>query len=319
MLIYLPIADVAVNVWAILFLGGAVGLISGLFGVGGGFLLTPLLIMSGIPPAVAVATQAPQVVAAAVSGALAYGARSLIDFRMGLVLLLSGLLGSRVGVEIFGELQRIGQVEFTVTALYVVLLTSIGGLMAWESYAALRSPRPAGGEIRRAPPKLFRRLPFQMTFRAAGQTYSVIPPICIGFSVGALGAIMGVGGGFIMVPAMIYLLGMTTSMSIGTSLFQIMIVMAGTTLFHATETGSVDAVLAVTLLLGSVVGAQIGALLAHVLRAASLRFLLALLVLGVAVALALNLFLKPSSVFSLSAATSALGGASGAGPWGLIA
>ncbi|MEL6979959.1 MAG: TIGR02186 family protein, partial [Pseudomonadota bacterium] len=298
-----PVADVSVSLWLILSLGGGVGLISGLFGVGGGFLLTPLLIMSGIAPAVAVATQAPQIVASAFSGVLAYGARSSVDYRMGALLLSSGLIGSWLGVQIFEQLQALGQVEFVVTALYVALLGFVGALMARESIKALGQPAHPEGERRRPLPAAFEALPWKMTFPRSQLTVSVIPPLVIGFCIGVLGAIMGVGGGFVMVPAMIYLLGFTTTLAIGTSLFQITLLMAGTTVFHASATGAVDALLAFTLLAGGVIGAQLGAIIGGRLRAAALRFLLAILVLGVGVVLALNLVLTPEEPFSVERAS----------------
>ncbi|RED11828.1 sulfite exporter TauE/SafE family protein [Pontivivens insulae] len=300
MQLYLPIAEVSVNMFLLLGLGGGVGVLSGLFGVGGGFLLTPLLIFIGIPPAVAVATQAPQIAGLSLSGTLAHLRRRTVDLRMGTVLLSGGLVGSATGVWVFRLLTELGQVDLLVSLAYVIFLGVVGGLMFWESVGALR--RSKGGTVVVKPRKRHgwvHGLPLKMRFRASHLYISAIPPFVIGLLVGVLSAIMGVGGGFIIVPAMIYILGMPTAVVIGTSLFQIIFVTGFTTLLHATQTYSVDAVLALLLLVGGVVGAQIGAQIAVKLRAEQLRILLAAMVLLVCAKLGYDLIVEPSELYSL--------------------
>ena len=299
MQIYLPIAEVAVNAFTLIGLGGIVGLMSGMFGVGGGFLITPLLFFIGIPPAIAVATGANQVVASSVSGVLGHVKRRTVDFRMGTVLLIGGLIGSALGVAVFNLLQRLGQIELVVQISYVVMLGFVGSTMLIESLRALRRTRRGGRTTRRAHGWIH-ALPFKMKFRTSGLYLSVIPPLVVGLLVGVLSAMMGVGGGFIMVPAMIYLLGMPTKVVIGTSLFQITFVTAFTTLMHAISYNTVDIMLAVLLIVGGVTGAQIGTYLGARLRAEQLRILLALVVLAVCVKLAMDLFLTPDDLYSLS-------------------
>ena len=299
MQIYLPIAEVAVNAFTLIGLGGIVGLMSGMFGVGGGFLITPLLFFIGIPPAIAVATGANQVVASSVSGVLGHVKRRTVDFRMGTVLLIGGLIGSALGVAVFNLLQRLGQIELVVQISYVVMLGVVGSMMLIESLRALRRTRRGGRTTRRAHGWIH-SLPFKMKFRTSGLYLSVIPPLVVGLLVGVLSAMMGVGGGFIMVPAMIYLLGMPTKVVIGTSLFQITFVTAFTTLMHAISYNTVDIMLAVLLIVGGVTGAQIGTYLGARLRAEQLRILLALVVLAVCVKLAMDLFLTPDDLYSLS-------------------
>ncbi|MFP1643916.1 sulfite exporter TauE/SafE family protein [Pontitalea aquivivens] len=301
MQIYLPIAEVAVNAFTVLGLGGIVGLLSGLFGVGGGFLITPLLFFIGIPPMVAVATGANQVVASSVSGVLAQFKRKAVDVPMGLVLLVGGLLGSALGVWVFNILARLGQIDLAVQLAYVLLLGSIGVLMLQESLRAMNRARKATKPVKRHQHIWVHRLPFKVKFRASGLYISVIPPILVGLVVGVLAAIMGVGGGFIMVPAMIYLLGMPTKVVIGTSLFQIIFTAAFTTLLHAVTNQSVDVMLALVLIIGGVVGAQIGSRMGARLKAEQLRILLALLVLAVAGKIALDLLLRPAELYSLTA------------------
>lgn len=302
MQIFLPIAEVSVNAFTLVALGGIVGLMSGLFGVGGGFLITPLLFFIGIPPAIAVATGANQVVASSFSGVLAHLRRKTVDIRMGLVLLAGGIAGSALGVGVFNLLQRVGQVELVVQLSYVVFLGLIGLTMLRESLGALIASRSAAPPRRRLHEHSWvHRLPWKMKFRASGLYISVIPPLLVGLAVGVLAAVMGVGGGFIMVPAMIYLLGMPTKVVIGTSLFQIAAVSAFTTLMHAVSSNTVDIMLAVLLIVGGVVGAQIGTHWGARLRAEQLRVLLALLVLAVCGRLALDLVLRPDDVFSLAA------------------
>ncbi|MEO1108661.1 MAG: sulfite exporter TauE/SafE family protein [Pseudomonadota bacterium] len=302
MQIYLPIAEVSVNAFLLLGLGGMVGILSGMFGVGGGFLMTPLLFFIGIPPAVAVATEANQIVASSFSGVLAHLRRKTVDLKMGTVLLVGGLIGAAVGVVIFNYLKSLGQVDLLVTLCYVVFLGVIGSLMFVESLRALRRVKKGtGGPAKRRQRGWVHSLPLKMRFRTSGLYISVIPPVVVGLCVGILSAIMGVGGGFIMVPAMIYLLGMPTKVVVGTSLFQIIFVTAFTTMLHATTNYTVDIVLAVLLLVGGVIGAQIGTVIGARMPAEQLRVLLAALVLVVCGKLALDLLLEPSELYSLGA------------------
>ena len=302
MQIFLPIAEVSVNGFLVFGLGGLVGVLSGMFGVGGGFLMTPLLFFIGIPPAVAVATEANQIVASSFSGVLAHLRRKTVDLRMGTVLLIGGLAGAAVGVVIFNYLKSLGQVDLLVRLCYVVFLGVIGGLMFVESLRAIRNTSASGGaRPKRRKHRAIHKLPFKMRFHVSGLYISVIPPLLVGVLVGILAAIMGVGGGFIMVPAMIYLLGMPTKVVVGTSLFQIIFVTGFTTLLHATTNYTVDIVLAVLLLVGGVIGAQIGAQIGVKLKAEQLRILLAIMVLAVCGKLALDLLLTPAEIYSLGA------------------
>lgn len=300
MQIYLPIAEVSVNLWLLLGLGGIVGFLSGMFGVGGGFLITPLLFFVGVPPAVAVATGANQVVASSVSGVLAHLKRRTVDLRMGMVLLVSGLAGSWAGIWVFNLLERIGQIDLVVQLTYVLFLGLIGLLMLQEGIRALRRASREPGKITRHQHLWVHRWPLKMKFRTSGLYISAIPVAAVGFFVGVLAAIMGVGGGFVMVPAMIYLLGMPTKVVIGTSLFQIIFVTAFTTFMHAWTNQSVDLLLAVILIVGGVIGAQLGAQVGARLKAEQMRILLALLVLAVCGKLALDLFLRPDDLYSLA-------------------
>lgn len=302
MTIYLPIAEIAVNAWLLLALGGGVGVLSGMFGVGGGFLMTPLLFFIGIPPAVAVATEANQIVASSFSGVLAHLRRRTVDLRMGTVLLVGGLAGAALGVQVFNVLKAQGQVDLLVQLCYVVFLGIIGALMFAESLRALTRSRAGGPPARRRRRGVVDALPFKMRFRTSGLYISVIPPLLVGLAVGVLAAIMGVGGGFIMVPAMIYLLGMPTKVVIGTSLFQIIFVTAFTTMLHAVTNQTVDVVLAVLLLVGGVIGAQVGTRLGTRLRAEQLRILLSGIVLLVCGKLAYDLLATPSELYSIGAA-----------------
>lgn len=300
MQIYLPIAEVSVNAFLLLGLGGLVGILSGMFGVGGGFLMTPLLFFIGIPPAVAVATEANQIVASSFSGVLAHLRRRTVDLKMGTVLLIGGLVGAALGVLLFNYLKSLGQVDLLVKLCYVVFLGVIGALMFVESVNAIRRQK------RNAPRKRKKHnwihgLPFKMRFRVSGLYISVIPPLVVGLFVGVLAAIMGVGGGFIMVPAMIYLLGVPTKVVVGTSLFQIIFVTGFTTLLHATTNYTVDMALAVLLLVGGVIGAQIGTRIGTRLKAEQLRILLAMMVLVVCGKLAFDLLLQPSELYSIGA------------------
>ena len=306
MQLYLPIADVSVNALVLLGLGGLVGLLSGMFGVGGGFLITPLLFFVGIPPAVAVATSANQIVASSISGVLAHFRRGTVDLKMGTVLLIGGLIGSGIGIFIFNYLKALGQVDLLVRLCYVVFLGIVGGLMFVESLRALRRSRAQrqGGVVtptkRNTHKGWIHALPFKMRFRKSGLYLSVIPPLVAGIAVGVLSAVMGVGGGFIMVPAMIYLLGMPTKVVVGTSLYQIIFVTAFTTLLHATTNQTVDLMLALVLIVGGVIGAQFGTSIGARLRAEQLRVLLALLVIVVCGKLALDLVLPPSDVYNVT-------------------
>ncbi len=300
MQIYLPIAEVSVNAFLLFGLGGIVGILSGMFGVGGGFLMTPLLFFIGIPPAVAVATEANQIVASSFSGVLAHFRRKTVDLRMGLVLLAGGLVGAFFGIQLFNYLKSLGQVDLLVKLSYVLFLSIVGSLMFVESLRAIvHSQKTGGAAPKRKKHTWIHALPFKMKFRTSGLYISVIPPLLVGVAVGILAAIMGVGGGFIMVPAMIYLLGMPTKVVVGTSLFQIIFVTAFTTLAHATTNYTVDMALAVLLLVGGVVGAQIGARIGLKLKAEQLRILLAIMVLAVVAKIGLDLLLEPSELFSL--------------------
>ncbi len=298
MQVYLPIAEISVNILLLFGLGALVGILSGMFGVGGGFLITPLLFFMGIPPAVAVATGANQIVASSVSGVLAHLKRRTVDLRMGTVLLSGGIVGAAVGIWVFNLLKGMGQVDLLVRLCYVVFLGIIGGLMFFESLAALRRSR-RGGPPRRKHHGWVHGLPFKVRFRTSGLYISAIPPALVGLCVGVLSAIMGVGGGFIMVPAMIYLLGMPTKVVVGTSLFQIIFVTAFTTMAHAITSQTVDILLALVLLIGGVIGVQIGTALGMRLKAEQLRIALAALVLLVCGKLALDLFLTPADLFEL--------------------
>jgi uncharacterized membrane protein YfcA len=299
--IYLPIAEMSVHWLLILGLGGAIGFLSGLLGVGGGFLLTPLLIFSGIPSSIAVATTASHITASSMSGALAQWRKRAIDVKMAAVMTLGGVAGTGVGVWLFGVLRRGGQMDVVVSASYVVLLGAIGALMLRESLSTLQKSR-SGMTASRMPGQhlWIHGLPFKERFPASRLYISVIPPLTIGFAVGALSAILGVGGGFIVVPAMIYLLRMPTNIVMGTSLVQIIFVTAVTTVLQSINNHAVDAVLALVLILGGVVGAQLGVRAAAKLRGEQLRLLLALMVLAVAARLLFGLVARPQDLYSVS-------------------
>jgi uncharacterized membrane protein YfcA len=301
MQIYLPIAEMSLDVFLLLGLGGAIGFLSGMFGVGGGFLLTPMLIFIGVPPAVAVATQANQVVASSVSGVLAHWSRGNVDFRMGLVLLGGGILGSTAGVFIFGVLKSIGQIDLVIALAYVVLLGVIGATMLLEAARAILRRRGPKAPARKLHQHTWvHGLPFKMRFRKSRLYISALLPIAVGFLVGVLAALLGVGGAFLMVPAMIYLLGMPTTVVVGTSLFQIIFVAANVTLLQAVQNQTIDAVLAIVLVLGGVIGAQIGGRLGGKLKGDQLRILLALLVFAVAIGLAYELVSTPDELYSIA-------------------
>ncbi|MCC5981167.1 MAG: sulfite exporter TauE/SafE family protein [Oceanicaulis sp.] len=302
--IYLPIAEVSVNLFLVLGLGLGVGFLSGMFGVGGGFLMTPILIFIGIPPPVAVATQTNQIVASSASGALAHFRRKSLDLKMGLYLLAGGVFGSFAGVQLFAFLQATGQINLVISLCYVGFLGIIGGLMLVESLSALWRRYRLGKAGMPARPRRRKRglidaLPFKIRFPVSGLYISLIPVIVIGAMVGVLAALMGVGGGFIMVPAMIYVLRMPTSVVIGTSLFQILFVTALTTFLQAAQNQTVDLVLAALLIAGGVIGAQFGARAGQRVRAEELRIALALMVVAVCLKLAWDLVSDPADMFEL--------------------
>ncbi|MBM3524204.1 MAG: sulfite exporter TauE/SafE family protein [Alphaproteobacteria bacterium] len=304
MQIYLPVAEISVSWMLLLGLGGGVGLLSGMFGVGGGFLMTPLLIFIGVPPAIAVGSEAAQIVGASVSGVLAHWRRGNVDVKMGGVLLVGGLVGSTLGVQLFKFLRNVGQIDLIISLAYVIILGLIGTLMLIESVNALRQAQKTG-TARRG--KLHQHiwlhgLPLKMRFPKSKLYISAILPFAVGAGVGVLAALMGVGGGFILVPAMIYLLGMPTSVVVGTSLFQIIFVTSNVTFLQAYQNQTVDMILAVMLLVGGVVGAQLGARIGQKLRGEQLRGLMALMVLGVALKLAFDLVVTPADLYSLGEA-----------------
>ncbi|MEO0496472.1 MAG: sulfite exporter TauE/SafE family protein [Pseudomonadota bacterium] len=305
MYVYLPIAEMSVNIFVLLAMGGAVGFLSGMFGVGGGFLMTPLLIFYNIPPAVAVATEAAQVAASSFSGTLANLRRQTVDIKLGLVLLCGGLVGSTIGVQLFRILRASGQLDLVISILYVVFLGGIGTLMLIESLNAIRRVKTTGGGGDARKPgdhNWIHGLPLKIKFKRSRLYLSAIPVLALGALVGILASIMGVGGGFIMVPAMIYLLKVPTNVVIGTSLFQIMFVTAYTTVIQAHTNQTVDIILGLTLIIGGVVGAQIGVRVGQKLRGEQLRALLALIVLAVCARLLIDLVLTPDELYSIQSA-----------------
>jgi len=292
----------SVNIFILFGMGAAVGFLSGMFGVGGGFLMTPLLIFYNIPPAVAVATEANQIVASSFSGALAHLRKGTVDIKLGCMLLVGGLIGSTIGVYAFSILRSVGQLDLIISILYVVFLGSIGTLMTIESLRAIKKARDAGGEVKVKRPghdSWIHALPLKMRFRKSKLYLSAIPVVALGTLVGILAAIMGVGGGFIMVPAMIYLLRVPTNVVIGTSLFQIIFVTGYTTIIQSTTNQTVDVVLAFILMVGGVIGAQLGAAAGHKLKGEQLRALLGLLVLAVCIRLGFDLIVTPGDLFSV--------------------
>lgn len=302
MTIYLPIAELSVNVFIILGMGAAVGFLSGMFGVGGGFLITPLLIFYNVPPVVAVATGANQVVASSLSGAITHFRRGTLDMKLGTVLLVGGLAGASVGVWIFSWLRRLGQLDLTISLLYVILLGIIGSLMLMESLSAMRkAARNQPATLKRPGQHTWiHGLPFKMRFKKSRIYLSVLPLLLLGFVIGILTSIMGVGGGFIMVPAMIYLLRIPTNVVVGTSQFQIIFTTAYATIVQAATNYSVDVVLAFILMIAGVIGAQYGLRVGQKLRGEQLRALLALLVLAVGVRLAIELIVTPKDIYSIA-------------------
>ncbi len=296
--IYLPIAEISVNIFVILALGGITGILSGLFGVGGGFLMTPLLIFMGIPPSVSVSTVANQIIASSFSGFLAHFRRGNVDFKMSWYLLAGGIIGSTLGVIMFRWLKQIGHIDLIISVSYVTFLGIIGAMMASESIRSiLKIPKKY---VMDEKPPLAERLPFKVEFPRSKRKLSIIMPIVIGLFVGMMVSLMGVGGGFFLIPAMIYLLGMPTNMVIGTSLLQIIFITANVTFLQAVTTQTVDLLLALLLLTGSVFGAQFGIRISDKLPADYLRAMLAAIVLGVAIKLAFTLFTPPVDIYSVS-------------------
>jgi uncharacterized membrane protein YfcA len=301
--IYLPIAELPLNLFVLLALGAGVGIVTGVFGLGGGFLLVPLLIFAGVPPAVAVASSANQLVGSSLSGVMGYWRRGAVDFKMGLIMLAGGLAGSAVGVGLFTLLKRVGQIELAISVLYVLLLGTLGGLMIVESTRALvRQGRPGAARRKLHQHNWLHGLPLKTRFRRSKLYISALLPIGLGLVVGMLSGILGIGGGFMLVPAMIYILGMSTTIVPGTSLFQIIFVAANVTFLQAYTNQAVDIVLALLLLLGGVIGAQIGTRFGTRLRGEQLRFLLAMLLLAVAAKLSFDLTVRPASLYAVMAA-----------------
>ncbi len=299
--IYLPIANLSVNALVIILLGGAVGLLSGMFGVGGGFLTTPLLIFYGIPPMVAAASASTQVTGASVSGVLAHMKRGGVDFQMGAVLVAGGMGGTIVGAGLFRLLEEVGQIDTVINILYVVMLGGIGSLMARESWQAIQVTRggaPMPARKRRHHP-LVANLPMRWRFYRSGLYISPLAPLILGFITGIMTMLLGVGGGFIMVPAMLYILGMGAQVVVGTSLFQILFVTMSSTMMHSLTTKAVDIVLAVLLLIGSVIGAQVGARFAQRVRPEYLRMSLAIIVLLVAFRMVIGLGWQPDEIYTV--------------------
>ena len=299
--VYLPIANLSVNGLFIVLLGALTGLLSGMFGVGGGFLTTPLLIFYGVPPTVAAASAASQVTGASISGVFAHHRRGGVDTKIGLVMVAGGIIGTGIGTLLFRLLQSLGQIDTVINVLYVLLLGSIGIIMARESLEAMRAQRsgtPIKARKRRHHP-LVASLPMRWRFYRSGLYISPLAPLLLGVATGVLTMLMGIGGGFVLVPAMLYILGMSANVVVGTSLFQILFVTMATTMLHALTTKAVDIVLAVLLLLGSVTGAQVGAHFAQKARPEYLRLALAAIVLLVALRLALGLGYRPDEIFTV--------------------
>ncbi|WP_295964125.1 sulfite exporter TauE/SafE family protein [uncultured Bartonella sp.] len=302
MSIYLPIAEMSLNMLILVGMGGVVGFLSGMFGVGGGFLITPLLIFYNVPPAIAVGTGANQVIASSVTGALTHFKRGTLDIKLGILLVVGGILGSCLGVELFTYLRKLGQLDLIISLLYVILLGGVGSLMAIESWRAIINAKKGKHVIVHRPGQhsFAQRLPLKMRFRASKIYVSVIPVLGIGLVIGLLSSIMGVGGGFIMVPALIYMLRVPTNVVVGTSLFQITFVTAFTTVLQSITNQSVDIVLGFLLMVGGVIGATYGTRIGRKLKAEQLRMLLAILVLLVCARLAFELFVRPDDLFSLT-------------------
>ncbi len=299
--LYLPIAEMSLNIFLLIGLGVTVGLLSGMFGIGGGFVMTPLLIFTGVPPTVAVATGANLICASSVSGALTHWRRGGVDVKMGVTLIAGGAVGSVFGTFLFTYLEKIGQVDLMISLIYVLFLGGIGGMMLWESVSTLIKTRKGTLPPKKRSPRGWQHsLPMKVRFRASRLYISIYLPLGVGALVGLLAAIMGVGGGFIMVPAMIYLLGMPTNVVVGTSLFQIVFVTAIITVLHSVQTQTVDMILTLLLLGGAVVGAQIGARLGMRLKGEQLRALLALVVLAVCLRMGWDMISTPLDIYSIA-------------------
>jgi uncharacterized membrane protein YfcA len=299
-LIYLPIAEMPVNVLLVLLVSGAVGFVSGLVGVGGGFIMTPALMFLGVPAPVAVATGASQIAATSFSGVLSQTRRKAVDWRMGMLLSMGGIVGSASGVWLFERLLRLGQLDLIISILYLVLLAAVGWLMLNEGLSVMRGRPTRGVSILRRPARtIAHTLPFRMRFPRSGLYISIIPPLALGYAIGALAAIMGIGGGFILIPAMIYLLRMPTNVVIGTSLFQVLIVASLIVIMQAQATQTVDLVLAALLMLGGVIGAQLGVRLGAGLKSEHLRALLGALLLAASVKFLLDIVIQPPEPYVL--------------------
>jgi uncharacterized membrane protein YfcA len=300
--IYLPIAELPVNIFTLLAMGIAVGFISGMFGVGGGFLMTPLLIFLGVPPAVAVASVSTHMAASSFSGVLSYRRRRLVDYQLGGVLLAGGMTGTLAGVLTFMLLRRYGQLDLFIAVSYITLLGTIGTLMIVESLRALmRNWRGEAVEVRRPGTHAwFLRLPFKMRFRQSRLYVSAIPVVAIGFSIGFLGALMGIGGGFLLVPALIYLLRVPTLISVGTSLLLTLATMLAAILMHAVLNQTVDAVLGLVLMVGGTIGSQFGARAGQSMKAENLRLLLGILVLSVGLRVAIDQTARPADLYAVT-------------------
>lgn len=300
--VYLPIANLSVNGLVIVVLGALTGVLSGMFGVGGGFLTTPLMIFYGIPPTVAAASAASQVTGASVSGVFAHTRRGGVDYQMGSVMVAGGIMGTGLGALLFSLLERLGQIDTVISILYVVMLGSIGWFMAKESIQAIRAERsgiPVPARKRRHHP-MVASLPMRWRFYRSGLYISPLAPLLLGIGTGILTMLMGVGGGFILVPAMLYILGMSANVVVGTSLFQILFVTMATTMMHAMTTRAIDIVLAALLLVGSVTGAQLGAQFAQKASPVKLRLILAVIVLLIAGRMALGLGYRPDEIYTVS-------------------
>lgn len=299
-MIYLPIAEMPVNVLLVLLVSGAVGFVSGLVGVGGGFIMTPALMFLGVPAPVAVATGASQIAATSFSGVLSQTRRKAVDWRMGLLLSIGGIIGSASGVWLFERLLRLGQLDLIISVLYLVLLAAVGWLMLNEGLSVMRGKPTRGVSILRRPARtIAHTLPFRMRFPRSGLYISVIPPLALGYAIGALAAIMGIGGGFILIPAMIYLLRMPTNVVIGTSLFQVLIVASLIVIMQAQATQTVDLVLAALLMLGGVIGAQLGVRLGAGLKSEHLRALLGALLLAASAKFLFDIVIPPAEPYVL--------------------
>lgn len=297
-MIYLPIAEMPVNVLLVLLVSGGVGFVSGLVGVGGGFIMTPALIFLGVPAPVAVATGASQIAATSFSGIMTQTRRKTVDWRMGLLLSIGGIAGSGSGVWLFERLLRLGQLDLIISILYLVLLSSVGFLMLSESYSVIRGRTKSGVSILRRPARtVAHTLPFRIAFPRSGLYISIIPPLVLGFAIGALAAIMGIGGGFILIPAMIYLLRMPTHVVVGTSLFQVLVVSSLVVILQSAATQTVDLVLAALLMLGGVIGAQFGARVGAGLKNEHIRALLGVLLILASAKFLFDLVVPPEEQY----------------------